>query len=400
MLRYVFIGISGIIIFGFFSLMIQSCNKGEPVESTPSVSISPRNDFEGTGQNQLMDITFKLSSAPALKVTVTYSTVDSTAVGTKDFIPVTAGTITFNPGETSKKINIEIIADSIVEFTEFFKLQITHAENAIIKTPGLTIAIYNDDAPKITLASDGYISPESYPDMRLKFSDEFNDSTHFKYLTWNIDRGEGIWGHDQLQEYTSNTENLNIKNGKLRITAQNKAGHYTSARLNTVSKLSFQYGQIDIRVKFPTGKGLWPAIWMMGTGYNGSNWPLIGEIDIAQQDCNLSSTLIGTAFYISSGPREKDGYYNLPEYTESFSDKFHVVSILWQTDYIEWFVDSKKYLEINSDDVGPDWPFNNSFYLYLNLAVGGGLVGNPDITTVFPQTMEIDYVRYFVPKNQ
>ena len=382
----------------FLSLLMASCHTGGNEENTPTVKMKLRNDYEGTGQNKILDVTVVLSSPATVPVTVTYSTVDSTAKGGMDFIPITHGTLVFNPGETSKKINIELVSDSIMEFTESFKLMITNVENAKLAGPILSITIYDDDLTRPTLLEDGYITPKSYPGMKLRFADEFNDSI-INYFTWNYETGEGPWGVGQLQEFTDKSENLSVKNGKLRITAINNNGHFTSGRINTVNTNSVHFGVIDIRAKLPSGRGIFPSIWLLNTDYNGSNWPKCGEIDIAALNGNIPSQIIGIAYYSASGPRNKEGFYSLPDYTNSFSDQFHIFTIIWQNDRIEWFVDYKKYMEIVQDDVGNDWPFNSSFYFYLDLVVGGTLVGDPDNTTVFPQTMEVDYIRAFFPNE-
>jgi beta-glucanase (GH16 family) len=164
-----------------------------------------------------------------------------------------------------------------------------------------------------------------------------------------------------------------------------------------VNKRSLQYGLVDIRAKLPSGKGIWPALFLLGAEYSPTNWPACGEIDVAELNGNLPATVIGKAYYSASGPRIKEGFFNLPQYTDSFSDQFHIFSVLWQPDEIVWYVDYTPYIILSRSDVGTGWPFNGTFFFYLDLAVGGSLVGDPDDTTGFPKTLEVDYIRAFQP---
>ena len=381
---------------GIFTSLVCSCNKEDDSHGDPSVTMKPRNDFEGTGANRILDVDFTLSHKTDLPVTVTFHTLDSTARAGSDFTGIDEATLVFEPGEQLKTVNVELLSDSLIEFNEYFKLSISHIENAAPDNQELTILIMNDDAGNLTPASDGYLSPESYPGMRLAFADEFND-TLLNFRTWNFETGEGKWGAGQLQEYTWNLENVSLKNGRLHITALDESGHYTSGRINTVNKRSLQYGLVDIRAKLPSGKGIWPALFLLGAEYSPTNWPACGEIDVAELNGNLPSTVIGRAYYFSSGAKNKEGFYNLPLYTDSFSDQFHIFSVLWQPDEITWYVDYKPYVILNRSDIGTGWPFNSAFFFYLDLAVGGSLVGDPDDTTGFPKTLEVDYIRAFQP---
>ncbi len=385
-----------LLLLGIFCIL-ASCSKNDNGNLTPTVKLLPRNDYEGTGENKMLDVTVTLSPAADVPVTITYSTVDSTAVGNKDFIPITDATLVFQPGETSKTIQVEIISDSVIEFTEAFKIQINSVQNAEGSGLSLPITIYDDDSLDITQVADGFISPDSYRNMYLFYDDEFNDSS-VNINKWSYDVGEGIWA-DQWQEYTSNPDNIRESGGLLKITARNNSGHYTSGRINSASTHPFKYGLVEIRAKFPKGTGLWPSVWLLGSSYNGTNWPLCGEMDIATLKGQVPGQMIGSAFYDITDPVRKDGFYTLPGYGETFADEFHVFSILWQQDKIDWYVDNKKYLELNKSELGSGWPFNDYFGLYISFAVGGSFVGPPNDSTVFPQTFELDYVRGFIPSR-
>lgn len=373
-----------------------SCNLGRVEEGSPTVKILPRNDTEGSNKNKILNVKFSLSPPSKLPVTVTFSTVDSTAKAGKDFIPITDGKIVFNPGETIKSADVELISDTITEYTEQFKLQITKVENALGTGQSLTITISDDDFPKITLASDGYISSRSIPGLNLIFDDEFND-TSLNIYSWNYNLGATQW-RQQLQSYTFSDQNIFLSQGKLNLTARINGHDYSSAGINTLNLFRIKYGLIQVRAKMPEGTGLWPSIWLLGTTFDGSNWPLCGEIDIATLRGQAPGQILGSVIYFLASSQSRERNYTLPNFQDTFSKQFHVFSILWQEDQIDWYVDNHKYMGLNQAEIGNGWPFNQSFWFNISLAVGGSLVGPPDMTTRFPQTMQIDYVRYYTPE--
>lgn len=221
---------------------------------------------------------------------------------------------------------------------------------------------------------------------------------------WTFDIGTGQeifgqpgWGNNEQQYYTNRPENVVAEDGMLRITARKESfenSSYTSARILTRGKFETTFGRFEARIMLPFGQGIWPAFWLLGDDSNGSEvWPQIGEIDImeyrGQQPTIIHGSVHGPGY--SAGQAETDSY----QLTNGrFDTEFHVFAIEWGPDFIKYFVDDVLYNEITPEDVGGEWVFNdNTFYIILNVAVGGTFVGPPNSSTPFPQTMLVDYVR-------
>ncbi len=235
---------------------------------------------------------------------------------------------------------------------------------------------------------------------QLVWSDEFNGS-QVSTSTWDI-RNDGNVQNNELEYYTSRPSNLTVSNGTLVITALREeygGRHYTSARLST--KLSWQYGRIEARMKLPYGQGLWPAFWMLGANINSIGWPACGEIDIMEMIGGASRSnppggdgyLFGTAHWANNGSHAQYGLnYRLT--SGGFSDNYHLFSVTWTPSKITWYVDGIQYCSLDTNPAGLS-AFRAPFFILLNLAVGGSWPGSPDAFTVFPQTLEVDYVRVY-----
>lgn len=236
----------------------------------------------------------------------------------------------------------------------------------------------------------------------LVFEDNFSKNGAVDPNTWNIEIGKGPnndgWGNNELQYYTNRPENIKIEDGMLKITAikENYMGSaYTSARITTKGKVSKQYGRMEARMKLPSGKGYWPAFWMMGSNIDTVLWPQCGEIDIMENKGSQPSTVSGALH----GP----GYFGGSAVTKSYTfpnsrvdTEFHVYGVEWEQDYINFYVDNVLYNQFKPESVTGEWVFSKSpFFMLINLAVGGNFDGAPFPTTVFPQTMMIDYVRIY-----
>jgi beta-glucanase (GH16 family) len=221
---------------------------------------------------------------------------------------------------------------------------------------------------------------------------------------WTFETGRGSqndgWGNNELQFYTDRPENAVVQNGYLIITAKQEAfqgASYTSARLKTQNLFDQQYGRFEARIKLPYGKGLWPAFWMLGSNIDEDGWPQCGEIDIMEYLGNSPTQILGTLHGPGfSGGESISKKYNL--IGNRFDNGFHVFGIEWTKDYINWYVDDVLYNQITRQQVeeqGGEWVFDNSFFMILNMAVGGNLPGNPDTNTTFPQRMIVDYVKVY-----
>lgn len=253
--------------------------------------------------------------------------------------------------------------------------------------------------------------PESMDSYQLVWSDEF-DGTSIDESKWSYDLGDGCdispdlcgWGNNELEYYTDRSENSYISEGKLVIEARKESPlylgqhQYTSARMVTKNKGDWTYGRIDVRAKMPIGQGLWPAIWMLPTENVYGGWPRSGEIDIMEYLGHKPSEVLGTIHYGHDFWRFNSQYLELEEGT--FADDFHVFTVLWTEDCILFQMDGKDIGVPNtrSTVLPTTYPFDQDFHLILNVAVGGNLPGNPDASTVFPQTMEVDYVRVYQEK--
>lgn len=231
----------------------------------------------------------------------------------------------------------------------------------------------------------------------LLWEDNFEGS-EVNSLKWDLQLDNSGGGNDELQYYTPRDTNVYIDNGRLIIRALEEdfqGWSYTSGKLITKGLADWRYGRMEASIKMPAGQGMWPAFWMLPTENKYGGWPNSGEIDIVELIGQDTSTIYGTIHY---GPpwNFTNGMYALPEGT--FSDTTHVYAIEWTESSIDWYVDDVLYSSKTADSLRrpEQWKvFQERFYLILNLAVGGNWPGDPDETTVFPQTMEVDYVRVY-----
>ncbi len=239
----------------------------------------------------------------------------------------------------------------------------------------------------------------------LVWSDDFDGvaGTAPDASKWTFDIGNGTdgWGNQELQYYTNRSENVKLDgNGNLVITArkENYSGSaYTSARVKTQGLFAHAYGKIEARIKTPYGAGIWPAFWMLGDNNNTVPWPACGEIDIMELKGHIPNVVYGTLH----GPGYSAGNAITKPYglqNARFDQDYHVFGIEWKENQIDFFVDGYLYQRINSSDASGDWAFNHSFFLIMNIAVGGNFVGYPTDSTSFPQNMYIDYVRVYKSK--
>jgi beta-glucanase (GH16 family) len=249
------------------------------------------------------------------------------------------------------------------------------------------------------IPTEGYTTPASYSGMTLVWQDEFNGPTiNESDWTFEIGRGSNGWGNDELEYYKK--ENAEIQEGNLVITAKKESAggaNYTSTRMITKGKQSFQYGRIDIRAVLPQGKGIWPALWMLGDNIGSVGWPKCGEIDIMEM---IGGGVNDQKVYGTLHWDENNQYKCTcggPSHTLAsgkYADKFHVFSIVWTESLIIWYVDDTEFLRT---DISPAdrSEFRAKQFFIFNVAVGGRWPGSPDATTIFPQRMIVDYVRVF-----
>lgn len=334
-------------------------------------------------------------------VSVDYVLTDGTAVSPKDYAAA-AGTVSIPANQTSANFAVQISGNTLnlrepnLQFTaalsnpKFCTLAASTAKGTIITEDGTYLPTDNT----------GYNTPLTYPDYSLVWNDEFSAST-LNGSDWNQETGNGAngWGNNELEYYTTSLKNTFLSNGNLIIEARKEAiggFNYSSGRMTTQNKKNFKFGRIDIRAKLPVAKGMWPALWMLGTNISSVGWPACGEIDIMELIGTYPGRSHGTMHWkpVSGTNTSKGGNYNLP--SGDFSQQFHVFSIVWVQDMIKWYVDDQLFLTNTIADVGAaNYPFNADEFLIFNVAVGGNWPGTPDANTVFPQRMFVDYVRVF-----
>ncbi|MEP2935250.1 MAG: glycoside hydrolase family 16 protein [Gilvibacter sp.] len=229
----------------------------------------------------------------------------------------------------------------------------------------------------------------------LVFSDEF-DGQEVNENNWNFMLGDGCpnlcgWGNNERQLYTK--ENAQVRDGKLVITATKKGAVYSSARLTTEAKVEFKYGTIEVRAQLPQGQGLWPAIWMLGSNIEETKWPNCGEIDIMEyvgKQPGVIYTSLHTA--ASYGETINSKRHNL----KNIEEGFHTYAAQWTENEIKFSIDGQLVYTFAPEDKNEKtWPFDQPFYVLINMAIGGNF-GGPEVDdSIFPQEFVIDYVRVY-----
>ena len=375
----------------------EGCGDPEPPVNSEIRWANDVTVFE-TADVDAVTLTVTLGQVNTERVTVDYASIPGTATEGDDFIPV-SGTLVFEPGEFSKDLSIEIVSDEYLEPDEFFTVELSNPVNGYVKigAPTASVGIRNDDS-MIYISDEGYDASDSYEGMSLVWSDEFEgEAIDLSNWTYDLGNGSGGWGNNELQTYTNSANNSFVADGKLFIVAE-KVGEnaYTSARLKSLDLQEFQYGRIDVRAILPKGQGIWPAIWMLGANYPDVGWPACGEIDIMELLGQLAGTVHGTAHWGIDWPNWTHQGSSTSIYPENFDEEFHVFSIDWSEDNIDFIMDDEVFFNINPSMMnGQPYPFNNPFFFILNVAVGGNWPGYPDETTTFPVFMAVDYVRVY-----
>ena len=250
----------------------------------------------------------------------------------------------------------------------------------------------------------GLLSPfSSHAIWQLTWSDEFNGPT-IDSTKWTFDLGGGGWGNSEREYYTSRATNAFVSGGVLHIVARQESMGglpYTSARMKTQGLFSKKYGRIEFRAKLPQGLGYWPALWLLGTNITSVNWPACGEIDVMENKQSLGNQVQGTIHYSDTNNNHlQQTAYALPG--DSVTN-FHTYAVEWATNSIKWLVDSNLVQTWTS---WSSWtnpypaPYNQPFFLIMNVAIGGNYLGNPtdaqiNSGTVFPGEMQVDWVRVY-----
>ena len=238
----------------------------------------------------------------------------------------------------------------------------------------------------------------------IVWQDEF-DGESLDINKWSHEVGGHGFGNNELQYYTDDSSNSFVDNGILHIRAKyepagigspNNLRNFSSARLRTVGKGDWQYGRIDVKAKIALGQGIWPAIWMLPSDWIYGGWPKSGEIDIMEHVGHDEGRIHGSVHTESYNHIIGTQRTN-SKLIENVKTLFHLYSIEWSEQKIDFFIDDTLHFTFKNDFTNDfrTWPFNERFHLLLNVAVGGNWPGPPNNTTVFPQDMEVDYVRVY-----
>lgn len=285
-----------------------------------------------------------------------------------------------------REIENEIEHTAYFPFAGNYEIELQIFKNSSSSSLKKTVNILQDD-------------PNYIENWTLTWSDEF-DGSAVNLNNWTFETGATGWGNNELQNYT-NGDNAEVVDGKLIIAARKvndntEVGSYTSSRLKSQGKQEFQYGRMEIRAKLPSGRGLWPAIWMLGGNFSTVGWPACGEMDIMEyvgfQPNTIFSTVHTTAGYGGNG---SGGSMDVP----TAEEEFHNYGLIWTEKKMVFYVDSAdNIIHTYSPAVKTieNWPFDQTAFFILNVAVGGNWGGAQGIdNSIFPQSMEIDYVRVY-----
>lgn len=215
--------------------------------------------------------------------------------------------------------------------------------------------------------------------------------------TWNFEMGDGCpnicgWGNNERQQYTQ--DNHKVRKGMLTIEARKEPdGRYTSTRITTAGKKEFQYGRVECRAKLPVGQGIWPAFWMLGSDIKTVGWPKCGEIDILEY-VGKDPHQVYTTLHTPDG--HGDHAHSKKTEFATIEEGFHVFAVDWTKDKMDFFVDDQLVYTYAPNPKTPEsWPFNQPFYLIVNMAVGGNFGGPAVDDAIFPQEFVVDYIRVY-----
>jgi hypothetical protein len=363
----------------FGSLLFLACKKednGNTDERTklPEASITNVTK-ERTAENNTFQFDVTLSTSTTSDVRINYTTVASTAKEGIDFV-ATSGTLTIPAGATKRTIDVTVIGNPLRKANQVFGVNLEQPQNCTLKNAQGVGTIVNENSLYLPVDNAGYSTPTAYPGYRLAWADEF-DGKMIKPNIWTHEQGNnGGWGNNELQNYTDRRQNSFVSEGNLVIEAraENLAGFpYTSARMITKRNKAFKFGRVDIRAKLPKTKGVWPALWMLGSNIDQVGWPACGEIDMMELVGHEPSKVHQTVHYGASfaSHQYKGSSYTLQG--ETFDEKFHVFSLEWEQDRIKMFVDDKPVFSIDRLLLGSLTPsiMNSSSYLILPLVAIG-----------------------------
>jgi len=391
--------LSLMVVFSFTTLSCNKKNNSTPAAIVPTVKIE-NTSLRRTITAGTMHFNVTLDKTTTVPVSVDYTLTDGTAMASKDYTAA-SGTINIPANQSNAEVAVQINGDPTDTRQDNLKftVQLSNPKGCTLGVSSAEGTIITEDGTNFTTDNTGFNTPLTYPGLTLVWNNEFTGTT-LDANAWNYEIGNANgWGNNELEYYTNSTKNVFVSNGNLIIEARKESisgFNYSSARLTTQNKKSFTYGRVDMRAKLPKGKGIWPALWMLGNNISSAGWPASGEIDIMELLGQEITKSYGTLHYGASFATHgsKGNSYTLS--SSSFYDQFHVFSMDWIQDQVKLYVDNNLYLTVNKTDLGSaPYPFNAPFFFIFNIAVGGNWPGSPDATTTFPQRMIVDYIRVF-----
>ncbi|MBK9984824.1 MAG: family 16 glycosylhydrolase [Saprospiraceae bacterium] len=293
----------GICLLSFISSCIDESDGTAGKLNLPVLHVSDVTTTEGD-EDKVIHLDITLTGDNTTNVIVTLAAIPGSAVTPDDYTLLNGGQIIFLKGETTKTIDIKIKADEGKEPQESFQLKLYNPQNCTIEKDLILVTINDDDdnVAGLNIPSGGASSPDHYDGYNLVWRDEFVGDV-LNSADWSFETGNGCpdncgWGNNESQYYRS--DNTSIVNGHLVITAKKQqygGFDYTSSRLVTKGKQQFKFGRIDIRAALPQGKGIWPALWMLGSNVDAVSWPACGEIDIMELTGDFPNRVVGTVHY-------------------------------------------------------------------------------------------------------
>ena len=278
------------------------------------------------------------------------------------------------------------------------------ASSSSVDEPASSSAVLPESSSTLPLSSDdsgvtsSSVTESSSSESPYLWNDEFDTIDTTKW-TFEIGTGASGWGNNEKEYYTARSENAYVQDSILHIRANKESyegAGYTSARMITKGKFTFTYGTVEARIALPTGKGIWPAFWMLGENIDQVSWPACGEIDIIEA-VNAESVVYGTNHWAYNGEHAEYGN-NTGNFHGAKKDlditQFHTYKLTWDEKLIAMYVDDFKYHEISiENNAGGTDSFHKPFFLLLNVAVGGNWPGFEIDDSQFPNEMLIDYIR-------
>lgn len=383
-------------------LQISCSKKGGdvPPPVVPTITIADAS-ADRTTTGSMMHFNVTLNKTTTVPVTVDFSFTDGTAKATTDYVNAT-GTITIPANSAVTTLDVAIKGDPTdkrqknLEFTA----NLSNPKSCNLGVNAAKGTIITENGTNLTTDNTGYTTPNNYAGYTLVWSEEFSGSS-LDLNAWNQEIGNGTngWGNHELEYYTSSTKNCFLSNGNLIIEARKESingFNYSSSRLTTQNKKTFKFGRIDMRAKLPVGKGIWPALWMLGSNIGAVGWPECGEIDIMELIGTYPGRVHSTLHWKASNGNHASLGSNFNLSSGDFSQQFHVYSLVWKQDTLDCLVDDQLIFRLTKTDVGTaTYPFNAPEFFIFNVAVGGDWPGPPDANTDFPQRMFVDYLRVF-----